>query len=177
MVASIDILDTAVKIGLGALISGITAYYLAKLNHHRDIEKAHIARRRELLEVIAKQIESFTKAAMMYWARTTERAEYERRDIQIPEEQLSSWREAYSNLASAFTELTDAEAILLLLGEEESQRLIRAFGDYVKEFRQGSYVGGNKLAIATASFYKEKREGILAKRQSLFRSLSAVYKQ
>lgn len=34
-----DILDTAVKIGLGALISGITTYYLTKLNNKNAILK------------------------------------------------------------------------------------------------------------------------------------------
>ncbi len=35
----LDILDTAVKIGLGAIATGITAYYINKSNHRSDIGK------------------------------------------------------------------------------------------------------------------------------------------
>ncbi len=35
----LDIIDTAVKIGLGALISGVATYYATKLKHAKDAEK------------------------------------------------------------------------------------------------------------------------------------------
>ena len=63
----IEVLDTSVKIGLGALISGAAAYFLAKLNHNREIEKERLRRRRELFEEVAEQIEKFTHIVLKFW--------------------------------------------------------------------------------------------------------------
>lgn len=63
----LSIVDTAVKIGLGALISGVATYWVTKLNHENDIAKTKIKRQRELLEDIAGQTEEFSNAVLKYW--------------------------------------------------------------------------------------------------------------
>jgi hypothetical protein len=174
MVTPIEVLDTAVKIGLGALISGAAAYLIATLNHRKDIEKAHAYRRRELLEGVAEQIENFTYLTLKYWALTGEQADYLRSNTQPPELRLAEWRRVREELTDAFRELTSAEAKLLLLGEGEAQMLLRDYGNCVTEFRSETFDGGKTLS---QSDVKERRVKILSKREALFHSLSAVYKQ
>ena len=69
------IIDTAVKVGLGALIGGVATYYVAKLTHEKQYERekaAHEwqtktgidARKREMLEEVASQVEIFFNAMM-----------------------------------------------------------------------------------------------------------------
>ena len=67
MVTPVEIIDTAVEIGLGALISGAAAYWIARLNHDREMEKERTRRRRELFESIAEQVERFTHATLKYY--------------------------------------------------------------------------------------------------------------
>jgi hypothetical protein len=174
MVTPIEIIDTAVKIGLGALISGVTAYLIARLNHNREMEKARAIRRRELLETIAEQVETFTHVVLKYWALTEERAVYERDDRPMPEDRQSEWKEAYSAIPGIFKEMTSAEAKLLLLGEKEAQRLLRDYGDYVGEFKATTFAAGRKLS---KSVMQDHRANILNKRAALFQSLSAIYKR
>ncbi len=58
----IEVLDTAVKIGLGAAISGIAAYLLARDSHTRDLEKVKYIRRQEALEMMADNAEKHFSA-------------------------------------------------------------------------------------------------------------------
>lgn len=53
------LLDTIVKISLGALISGLVTYYVAKLNHERELRKIIATRRMDSLEKISEKAEQF----------------------------------------------------------------------------------------------------------------------
>lgn len=55
----IDVLDTAVKIGLGALISGVAAYLAAKSNHKNEKEKELLNRRLNKIEHASENIDEF----------------------------------------------------------------------------------------------------------------------
>jgi hypothetical protein len=167
MVTALEIIDTAVKVGLGALVSGAATYFIAKLNHIREIEKATGNRRREMVEGIAQQIQSFTTHALRYWALTCERVEYKRINEKMPADRLSLWDAAYV-ADGAFPELANAEGQLLLMGEIECANLVRAYGDYVNEFMYKSAKGVDKLAITDLDstckcnflFLKKTRGGV-----------------
>jgi hypothetical protein len=175
MVTPLDIVDTAVKIGLGALISGVAAYFIAKLNHDREAQKAQTTRKRDLLEGIAEQVESFTHTALKYWALTRERATYERDGDEMPETRFSEWQNISSvALRDSYKEMTNAEAKLLLLGEDECQKLLREYGEYVSKFKSESY-SSKLLAELSEAQIQEYRKEILAKRSILFTKLSSIY--
>ncbi len=158
MVTTIEVIDTAVKVGLGAIISGAAAYWVARLNHVKGIEKDKLQRRRELLESVAEQAEKFTQNALRYWAVLSDDTKRS---------------EANSDLLESFRELTSAESKLLLLGEQNCQKLLREYGEYVKTFREEFISEGKKISEEQQ---REIRLNILDKRAALFNSLSAVYK-
>jgi hypothetical protein len=58
----IEIADTATKIGLGAAISGISAYLIAGQTHKNDINKEAFKKRTGLIENVAQPIDPFAKA-------------------------------------------------------------------------------------------------------------------
>jgi hypothetical protein len=55
----IDIVDTAVKIGLGALISGVATYIVSNLSHKKEIEKNLATKRINIVEEIAELAEEY----------------------------------------------------------------------------------------------------------------------
>lgn len=55
----IEVADTAVKIGLGAIISGLTGYALATTNHNRDLKKELIKTKTRILEEACSEAESY----------------------------------------------------------------------------------------------------------------------
>ena len=55
----IDVIDSAVKIGLGALISGVTTYSVTKFKHKSDIDKYLFNKKYETVEEIALLAEEY----------------------------------------------------------------------------------------------------------------------
>ena len=60
----IDIADTAVKIGLGALISGLTSYYLTRLKFDKEAKNEIQIRKLNTIEEIAKHVDAYLTALL-----------------------------------------------------------------------------------------------------------------
>jgi hypothetical protein len=58
----LSIIDTAVKIGLGALITGVSAYAVNAKNHRNEKEKYLLDRKVQTIEVCAEKIDQFFDA-------------------------------------------------------------------------------------------------------------------
>lgn len=58
----IDVIDTAVKIGLGALISGVTTYIITNRNYQHEHNKNRLKRKSDLLIVCAEHLDSYFHA-------------------------------------------------------------------------------------------------------------------
>lgn len=168
----LDIVDTAVKIGLGALISGIATYSVTKLNHDKDIEKSKQNRKRELLEEISSQAEDFSTSVLKYWAYMVEHVRYVEREKDAPEDLKERIDGAAKELFDKFTHLSSAEGKLILIGADTAQELVRDYGEYVKEFRRKAWQGNSSLSEANLESY---RSDILSKRKSLYEELRATY--
>jgi hypothetical protein len=54
-----DLIDTSLKIGLGALISGFSAYFISRYNHKSDQKKEFSKRRLESIEKISDNFEKY----------------------------------------------------------------------------------------------------------------------
>jgi hypothetical protein len=173
MVTPIEIIDTAIKIGLGALISGAAAFLIARLNHSKEMEKSRANRRRELLEEIAERTEKFNSATVRYWAITDERVQCEARNEPLPALRQEEWKTADELLNNSFEEATNAEAKLLLLGEEECQTLLR---EYVGEISAFSYESFLPRSVSK-SRVDEFKATFLRQRKAFFAGLSAIYKR
>lgn len=58
MTTELDIIDTAVKIGFGAAITGITSYFLSRQKNDHDQEKQNTVQNKELAQKIALKLEN-----------------------------------------------------------------------------------------------------------------------
>ena len=166
----IEVADTAVKIGLGALIAGISAFLLARSQYRYDLRKTKVSREFELLKDIAEKVERFTQSALMYWAISADwhKARRVNPDRKKSEALLSAQKELFSR----FNELTSAEAFLLLLGEKEAQQQLRVYGDHVMVYRRQASRATDALRDEEIDDY---REYILRARESFFARLNEIY--
>jgi len=55
----LELIDTTLKIGLGATISGVVTYVVAKLNHERELIKIGAVRRLDSLEKASERAEQY----------------------------------------------------------------------------------------------------------------------
>lgn len=166
----LEVIDSAVKIGLGALIAGVSALVLAKAQHRNTLAKDRAEREFQLLKEIAEKVERFTHASLKYWALS---ADWHRALRKDPEAKKSAQlRAAQDELFDRFNDVTTAEATLLLLGQEDAQAQLRTYGDYVVSFRKTVSNSAEPLSDEAINDY---RTYFLRARSSLFKQLHSIY--
>ena len=168
----IEVLDTAVKIGLGGLITLVGTYAVAKLNHKHEHSKESRKRFYDALELVGTNIEEITHVSLRYWALVIEWVRNNKQDMGLTEKRQHQLEETKTDLFDQFKNLTVAESKLLLLGLTEESKLLREYGDILKELRRKYYDGNKSLSEEEM---ERVREQMLSKRESLFKSLSGAY--
>lgn len=173
-ISSLEILDTAVKVGIGALISGISTYLITKLQQKGDLEKERKERLSLLLQQVAEQIEETNHIYLKYWAVTSDAIRYVKAGEVISERKEKEREEIKSELFHTFKELTNAEAKLMLIGENNAAYLLREYGNLITDFRKTVVVAENPLSD---SEIETKKDEIYSKRKLLFTELSEIYRR
>lgn len=172
MPTGLEILDSAIKIGLGALIGGITTYWTTKLNHTRELDKGRIIRRREIFESVNDHCTSFTHKLRNYWALMADwrdgssLAEDKRAKLRIEAEK------AGKTLYQAFHELTSAEGKLLLLGLPDVRSQLRAYGTYAQRFYTEVHVDGKEISEGQIDEFRDEMRRL---HESFMIALSTAY--
>jgi hypothetical protein len=133
----LEILDSAVKIGLGALISGGAAFLVMRHNHAHDRRKAALEDKRSLLRSTAKLLEEASAAVNL--------------GTYAHEHDKANRGAGAKSLVDAVNKLTEARSLAMLSGERELQeRLARLRG--AAEQLAGYYLeAGDAYSIADAN--------------------------
>jgi len=168
----LDIIDTTVKIGLGAAISGIATYSVTRLKHKSDKELSTTNLKRESLNQVAEQVEEFSHICLNYWARVLDWTRKKQNGRTVNSTLESELKNIRSELFNSFKILASAESKLLLNNEQSAQELLRAYGEHVTKFYADVYIGDHGVSIEDIQNW---RESILAQRENLFKELASVY--
>ncbi|WP_150603205.1 hypothetical protein [Pseudomonas fluorescens] len=171
---ALDVLDSAVKIGLGALIAGLSTFFLGHQQHARELEKERIKREFDVLKQTAEQIELFTHVALKYWALIIEFGRYKRTERAMPDARVVALEACITELFSSFKEMSNAEAKLLLLGYKLAQNKARLYGELVTSFRREVHRDSAPLTEEQGQAWRSK---LLGAREELFDELSSCYRK
>jgi hypothetical protein len=127
MTAPIEVLDTAVKIGLGAAISGIATYLVTKLKSDRDLRNEMAKHKRELVERISLGVQQSASTISKVTAlmHRTGVADEDRRN------QIVS--ESYDLYLKVFEELNTAEALSAIIGMPQLSQELAVYADAALE--------------------------------------------
>lgn len=172
VISGLEIIDSAVKIGLGAILAGLSGIAIARLNHDREAMKAREGRRRELLEKVAENVEIFSHAWLRHWALVIESVRFMTRGKEMPQDRREFGEQTRRDAFEAAKFLSTAEAHLLLLGEEKAQQLLREYGEEANEMFRKMAIG---VTGVTEDGLLEYREKMLTDRQRFYNALSAAY--
>jgi hypothetical protein len=172
MPTGLEILDSAIKIGLGAFIGGVTTYWTAKLNYAREIEKGRIIRRREIFESVSDHCTSFTHALRNYWALMANWCDSHAIAGDKTVKLRIEAEKASKRLYEAFHELTSAEGKLLLLNVPEARSKLRDYGTYAQQFYSEIDVDKNELSEEKVNKFMEEMRKL---HDSFMASLSTAY--
>ena len=167
----IEVVDSAVKIGLGALIAGIIAFLLSSTQHRNELKKAKVEREFEMLKEVAEKIEFFNHITLRYWALATDWRRKLLLDSSVPRSNILL--DAQHDLFDSFSELTKAESLLLLFGYNEASVSLRLYGETVIAFKKRVESSNILFDEDDAASY---RESMIDKRAELFKILNEIYK-
>ena len=167
----IEVVDSAVKIGLGALIAGVIAFLLASTQHRNELKKAKVEREFEMPKQVAEKVEIFNHVALKFWSLSSDWRRKLLLDSTTP--LTNNLLDSQNNLFNGFSELTKAESLLLLFGYEKAQISLREYGESVVSFKK-------RVSSIDISFNEDDaasyRETMIDKRSELFSLLNEIYK-
>ena len=136
MVTWLEIIDTSVKIGLGATITAFATYWHSKLQYKAESAKEYEQRHRTLLEQVAEGVEELNHVYLKYASYILDWTKYSSNGDSWPKNRDEQFSEISNALFLAFRELTSAESKLLLIGENEAYKKIRELGTAISNFRR-----------------------------------------
>jgi hypothetical protein len=171
----VDVTDTAITIGLSALIGGGFGVLGAWLSFRREADKEYLKRKRELLESILDQFDKFAQQQSAYWANLANAAYL--RDKNDPAEPLTDETKAklkkgQDELWESYLLLIPAGSKLHLVGEPGAVAALKAARDESDAFFKKADVDNPHC---TKDFIDQSKEKLTAARKKFYDSLHAAY--
>lgn len=168
----IEIVDTTVKIGFGAIVTGIATLVNNKLTHTKSVEKDSLQRRVAVLESVTLSIEEMTHTLLKHWSFIIDVARNSEKGIDASEERLKHVAGLRSEVYHLFKGFTNGEGRLLLIGCVDQQKKLREYGSIISEYHR--YTSPNN-APATSVELESWRTKILDAREQLYKALNKAY--
>lgn len=171
----IEVIDSAVKIGLGALLAGVFSFFTA----HRTIDSEQRARlstrRRDHLE---KNVELIAEIENKYthqrWRLESYRFWLAKGDLKRAAEEETEFEVLDKQLYLTMDRFSRASSVLLLLGETEADRLLWRYRDAINDWVQWSVLDPVRFPDAEV---KLKAEAVRESRRMLLAALAKAYAQ
>ncbi len=174
MVEIIELLDTSIKVALGALITGLSGYWLSGMRVKQNRKQQKIEHKRELMEGIAQQAEQVHHVFMKYFELIQEYMNATQNRYDWPQGRRSELYMVVDELVQCFNDLTAAESKLLLLNEKPLYKSLRKFRSKVIFFRRHFYIDKKDLNDKEAQDLKREVSKL---REQFFDALSDCYAQ
>jgi len=165
----LQLTDTSLKIGLGALIAAITAWIVLRKNNQQPGNSARENRRLQILEDVSTQVGTVTHIFAKYSSLVVESIQFGERWPQARRVELDS---VNTELVAEFKRLAEAEAKLLMLGEKNLERSLRLYGAKIAVYRKQVYVGRKDISLEQITALKNT---IVQVREQFYDMLSRKY--
>ncbi len=167
-----EVVDTALKIGLGALIAGGFSYLSGKMNLEKESRRRYAIRRRDMLEKVLDFLVAYDKSYRHQKAgfENLVGLDSNKDENQKLKANFDAMDEDFRVKAEFFS---DIEGILLILNETEAASKLEEYRNLADKWYENSH------AFATEAKAKELsdiRKDIIAKRYDLMSHIASIYK-
>jgi len=152
----LDIADNAVKIGLGALIGGLTTIVLARINNKHVSIKAKNDKKYEILEDVVVKIDKFNKSTSLYWVRITDAFSKIDQGVKVSKKETNKIKILEQDLFENFTVISICKAKLLLIGASDASKKLIAYHDEVSEFYRYAHLENKVCNEKSLIDYRDK---------------------
>lgn len=165
----IELLDTALKVALGACIAWVAGWWVMRRNAVVGSRSPRENRKLTHLEAISSQVGQVTHTFAKYSSLASESVQFGER---WPAERKNELDTISADLVNEFKGLADAEAKLLMLGEKNLERSLRLYGSHIALFRKQVYVGRADISLEQVAALKKD---IARAREKFYDLLSTKY--
>lgn len=169
MTTLFNLIDTPLKIGLGALIAALSAWIILRRSIHLQHHNQRENRRLHILEEVSSQVGTVTHIFAKYSSLVVESIQFGERWPQARRLELESIN---NDLVNEFKKLAECEAKLLMLGEKNLERSLRIYGAKIAVYRKQVYVGRKDITPEQITALKS---GIHQVREQFYDMLSRKY--
>jgi hypothetical protein len=165
----LQLTDTSLKIGLGALIAAVTAWIVLRKSNQQPVNNARDNRRLQILEDVSTQVGTVTHIFAKYSSLVVESIQFGERWPQARRVELDA---VNTELVAEFKKLAEAEAKLLMLGEKNLERSLRLYGAKIAVYRKQVYIGRKDISLEQITALKNT---IVQVREQFYDMLSRKY--
>lgn len=175
MTTWIEVVDSAVKIGLGALLAGAFSYFNLARNLESERRARLSTRRRDHFENILDLIaEIENKYILQKWRLETYRFYLAKGDAVRASEEQREFEAIDKQLYLTLDRIGKSSSVLLLLGETHADSLLWSFRDAINDWVTWSVLDPS---VFSEEDKESKALGIKDARKKLFAALASVYAQ
>lgn len=136
-----SLIDTLLKVGLGALIAGLCLWLGQRRQSPKGATKSN--RRIEILEAVSSDIGGVNHIFAKYSSLVIESTRFGSRWPAARKEELE---QVNGELVEAFRKMAGAEDRLLMIGEKALEKTLRLYGAKIAQFRKQVYVGRQDIS-------------------------------
>lgn len=149
-----DVIDTAVKIGLGALISGIATYSVSAMNHKKEVDKTIVNKKINMLEDITEHIEKY-----FYFGTALSNSVgiSDANGGALGKEQLERIETLEKNLSTVLESRSRALSKIKILSINAAEDAVMNYNDVLSEFRDKVYRHGTNPSEEEINEFTLKR--------------------
>lgn len=167
-----EVADSAVKIGLGALIAGAVAVVSGRLADKRSQRSELNARVRDQLQDVSDRLDEFNAEVSLLWAETSN-AIHARQNNTLTDEDRKALNEREGKVFAAFTLLGWCHTRLVLIGDFQSPKMLNTYRQTVDSFFKICHIDNPNCTADKILPYKDK---IRKAKDAVLQSMSATYK-
>ena len=167
-----SVADTAVKIGLGALIGGWFTIWTLRLNQRHDLVKQRLERRFNLLQEAQLEVSGFAGIMSTYWANTRNAAHIRDRDGGASEAMRQELEEEEKKVFTAFADLSTSRGKILLVGEKEACAALAQLHEACSSLFRIAHIDSEKCTVAALD---EARKNIEQRRADFYDRMAEAF--
>jgi hypothetical protein len=170
-----DIVDSAIKIGLGALIAGSVSLFTLRITQRNEREKEFRAHRIKTIEIIAGHVDEFFNAHLRLISKIAWYADLHGAGATpVTDEMEESIQKPDQELLSASDGLRIAGSRLRLLGADDCVKHLKRAANLVMEFR--NQCATDRELPSSARIESHRQEVDLLKEKT-YEALHAIYEK
>lgn len=169
-----DVADSAVKIGLGALLGGGFSLVLAWLNYRRNLGRDYFKRRRELLEKLVGDLDHFYRGVSLFRSSLQNLLFKKNSEQTISADDLKAIKVLEEKVYIGFSDLYTVRSTLILLDEDALEKHVERFIRQASAFFKIASIENQKLTEERIIKYKNNLD---SRRKKILSGLSVAYKK